>query len=75
MRVVDPAPWFGIDSGMRTLTVSPREARTLLAAAVILEHVHEVVTARLGDGHYDLEESFCGVPSDLRDLATDGLSL
>ena len=78
MTIVDPIPFFGIDSGMRTMRVTKAEAATLLRAAAILERGHRLLTAYNPDHQGDYEganEALCLGPQALRDLATDGFDL
>jgi hypothetical protein len=71
VKVTDPVPFFGYDSGMRRVTVTQREAATLRAAAAILSDVHDIVTDHLGDGHFDADglTFLCGGGNDLIRLA------
>lgn len=75
MKIIDPAAYFGIPSGMAVLRLSAAEKATLLRAAAIVERAHDVLEERQGDWHYEGEPSLCGIPGDLRELATDGLSV
>lgn len=70
-RIVDPIPMMGLDSGMRRVVVSEREAVTLRAAAKIVDAAHALIVDALGDGHYDLPDAndLCLAGESLRHLA------
>jgi len=78
MKISDPARYFGIDSGLRTLTVTAREKATLLRAAEILERGHDVINAWNPDhqGDYeDLGDALCTAPPAIRRLVEEGIAL
>ena len=68
--IVDPLPFFGMDSGLREVRVTKAEAAVLLRAAAVVDRVHDAITDELGDGHFDLDAlSLCGTGEMLRDIA------
>jgi hypothetical protein len=69
VKVIDPVPFMGIDSGMRRVVVTAREAAILRATAAIVDRVHDELVAHQGDGHYDADLSLCGVSMDLERMA------
>lgn len=71
MRVIDPIPFMGLDSGLRRVAVSARDAATLRAAAAIADRAHDLLVSELGDGHYDLPDNadLCTAGDSLRRLA------
>lgn len=78
MRIIDPANYFGIDSGMRKLVVTKTEQATLLRAVAILERGHELIDHMNPDhqGDYeDLGDALCTGPAAIRRLAEEGIDL
>ena len=78
MKIIDPAPYFGIDFGMRTLVVTKRERATLLRAVAILERGHDLVDDWNPDhqGDYeDLGDALCTAPPAIRRLVEEGIAL
>ena len=78
MKIIDPISMFGIDSGMRSLVVSPAERTALLRAVAILERAHGIVDG-LNPDHQgndeDIGDALCLAPSAIRTLATEGLDV
>lgn len=78
MKIIDPMPFLGIDSGMRRLVVTKAEAATLLRAVAILERGHAIVTDWNPDhqGDYeDLGDALCTGPVAIRHLVEEGFDL
>ena len=79
MIVVDPAGFFGLDSGMRELRVNKSERATLLRAVAILERGHDLLIEVAGEDHQgdyeDANEALCLGPTAIRRLADEGLSV
>lgn len=78
MRIADPMPFLGIDSGLRTLTVTKAEAATLLRAAAILDRGHDLIDHlnpdHQGDGEY-IGDALCMAPIAIRALVTEGFDV
>jgi len=78
MNIVDPANYFGIDSGMRVIRVNKAEKALLLRAVAILERGHELLEGfdRDHQGEYeDAGDALCTGPVAIRRLAEEGLAL
>ena len=76
MRVTDPLPFFGIESGIKVLRPTAAEAKVLLRAAQILEKGHDLI-AELDPDHQDcdsLSDALCMAPPAIRELC-EGIQL
>jgi len=78
MKIVDPMPFMGKSSGMKSLVVTRQERAILLRAVAILEAGHALLDDRdpnhQGDGD-DISAALCTAPDAIRQLATVGLAL